>query len=261
MDDTSHVHRLPYEKVKLRLSALLRKDTDKLAFVTLSGSFNPVHIQHIRLLEAACAALQRSGWAVTAGFLSPSSDDYLKGKLSTGILSFERRKQLCVLATKTSEWLSVCPWGEFSSYRVCTRLREELERECAQILRGRSLTGVEVMGSDAAIRILDTAFDKWTTEIGGRKPWYRNRIVCCIIRPSPNINSDIEHIKRVTLPRAANLGVEVILVNTAREHLPLQAVSSTEIRELVARKDWDQLRILGWLPPQVLSALETWNRS
>jgi nicotinic acid mononucleotide adenylyltransferase len=260
MDDKSHVDQ-PYEKFKLRLLNLLDVPGAKLAFVTLSGSFNPVHVQHIRLLEIARTALQQLGWAVIGGFLSPSSDEYLAGKLSMEILSFERRRELCTLATETSDWLSVCPWSEFSSYKACVRLRKELELECAPILSGHSLTGVEVMGSDAAIRILDNAFDKWGGEVPGLQPWYEGRIVCCVIRPGPNSNSDIDYLRSVTLLRADKLGVKLILVESAEKHPPLQAVSSTEIRELIARRDWAQLRIAGWLSSQVLSTLEASNRS
>jgi nicotinic acid mononucleotide adenylyltransferase len=226
--------------------------------LVMSGSFNPVHTQHIRALEVARAALERAGWAVCGGFLAPSSDGYLTGKLNMQISSLDRRIELCGLATQESDWLSVCPWGEFSSYRACARLREQLERECAGLLKGRSLIGIEIMGSDTAIRILDTVAEEWrATEVDERRPWYRNRIVCCLIRPGPESSLEMEHILKITAPLVADIGVEIMLVDTTLEALPLEAANSTEIRELIDRGDWDVLKALRWLHPQVLSSLQT----
>jgi len=250
---------LSAEKLRLRLSSV--SQGDRLAVLVLSGSFNPVHAQHIRALEVARAALERAGWAVAGGFLAPSSDGHLMGKLNSEISSLERRIELCGLATEASDWLSVCPWGEFSSYKVCTRLREQLERECAGLLNGRSLTGIEVMGSDAAIRILDRVIDEWRAlELDERQPWYQKRIICCLIRPGPESGVEIEHILKSTAPQAADIGVEIILIDSTREALPLEAVSSTAIRELVGRGDWELLTARRWLHPKVLSSLETWVR-
>jgi nicotinic acid mononucleotide adenylyltransferase len=252
---------LSVEKLKLRLSSVLSTQPDRLAVLVMSGSFNPVHAQHIRALEVARMALERAGWAVAGGFLAPSSDAYLKDKLTSQISSLNRRIELCGLATQASDWLSVFPWGEFSSYKTCTRLREQLERECAGLLKGRSLTAIEVMGSDAAIRILDRVIEEWrASEVGERQPWYQKRIICCLIRPSPDSSAEMEHIQRITAPQAAEIGVEIIFIDATREGLPLEAVSSTEIRELVDRGHWERLRTLRWVHPKVLSLLESWAR-
>jgi hypothetical protein len=208
-------------------------------------------------LEFARAALEHAGWAVAGGFLAPSSDEYLEGKLRGKILSFSRRIELCGFATQESDWLSVCPRGEFSSYRACVRLCEQLERE---LLNGRSVAGIEVMGSDTAIRILDGVFEKWSaTEVDRGQPWYERRIVCCLVRPGPESSAEMEHIIRITAPRAADVGIQIILVDTTSEVAPLETISSTAIRELVATDDWDALRALRWLHPRVLSSLETWR--
>lgn len=247
------------EKLRPRLSSILCSQRGRLAVLVMSGSFNPVHTQHIRALEFARAALEHAGWGVAGGFLAPSSDDYLEGKPSTEILSFSRRVELCGLVTQESAWLSVCLRGEFSSYRACTRLREQLELQCAALLKGRSLTGIEVMGSDTAIRILDKVFEEWTAAEGDKgRPWYEGRTICCLVRPGPESSAEMEHILRITAPQTADIGIEIILVDTTQEAFPLEAVSSTEIRELVARGEWDKLKALRWLHPHVLRSLETW---
>jgi nicotinic acid mononucleotide adenylyltransferase len=262
IDVPSASQQLPTEKLRVRLSSILCTERDRLAVLAMSGSFNPVHTQHVRALEVARAALERVGWAVAGGFLAPTSDVYLTDKLNGQTSSLVWRIKMCGLATHESDWLSVCPWGEFSSYRACTRLREQLERECAGMLKGRSLTGIEVMGSDTAIRILDRVVEEWrATEVKGRQLWYQNRIVCCLIRPGPESTVEVEHILRITAPEAADTGVEIMLVDSTREALPLEAASSREIRALVGRGDWDMLKARQWLHPQVLSSLETWAGS
>jgi nicotinic acid mononucleotide adenylyltransferase len=247
---------LPTEKLVRRLRSLRSSRSDRLAFLSLSGSLSPVHTQHMRALEAARTALERRGWTVVAGFLAPAGDQYLKGKLASEAWPFKKRTRLCEAACGDSEWVDVCSWGEFRSYRLCKALREHLERECAE-LRGRSLSGVEVMGSDAAIRIFDANIADWdTAEPSVRDSWYSGRVVCCLVRPGPDSAREMEHIEKHTTRRVVDLGVELIVVDSKSIHPALEEVGSTEIRELLAGGDFELLRARGWLHPRVLAALE-----
>ena len=248
--------RLPTEKLARRLRSLGCSGSDRLAFLSLSGSLNPVHTQHMRALEAARTALKRRGWTVVAGFLAPAGDEFLKGKLGSEAWPLEKRTRLCEAASGDSEWVDVCSWGEFRSYRLCRALREHLERECAA-LRGRSLTGVEVMGSDAAIRIFDANIADWdAADPRVRDSWYPGRVVCCLLRPGSDSAREMAHIEKHTARRVVDLGVELIVVDPESIHPTLEDVSSTEIRELLAAGDFELLRARGWLHPQVLAALE-----
>ena len=259
MNDKPHWSEpLPIQMIRSRFSSLRGNQLDHLAVMVVSGSFNPVHTQHIRAMEAARIGLERAGWAIAGGFLAPSSDSYLQGKLNSHGLSFSRRTELCCLATQDSNWLAVCSLGEFSSYRACTRIREQVERQCAGLLEGRTLTGLEVMGSDTAIRIMDKLVEEWaTTDVGGRQPWYHSRIVCCIVRPGPESSADTDRVLKFTAARAAEIGISVILVDGALEAFPLEVVSSTDVRELLQKRDWEGLRARRWLHPEVLRSLET----
>ncbi len=257
MDKISHSDQpLPAEKFKLRLSQPAYRQADRLAVLCMSGSFDPIHTQHIRAVELSRAVLERAGWAVAGGFLAPSSDDYVQSKLKSDEWPLARRIHLCELATQESDWLSVCPWGEFSSYRLCVAIGEKLRHDCTRALKGRSLTGIEMMSSDAAIRILDKILEEWRAKhVDVRKLWYQGRIVCCVIRPGPKSGGETRYIQNVIVPGAAEIGVELIIIDAARERVSLEGISSTDIRELVARGDWDQLSVRRWLHPQVLSAL------
>jgi hypothetical protein len=207
-------------------------------------------------MEVARIALERAGWTIAGGFLAPSSDRYLQEKLNSETLSFSKRTELCRLATQDSEWLDVCSQGEFSSYRACTGIRKQVEHQCAGLLTGHTVTGLEVMGSDTAIRIMDKLVEEWATTEDKREPWYRDRTVCCIVRPGSGSSDDTEHIQRFTIPRAAEIGITVMLVDGLREGLTLEAVSSTDVRKLLQRRDWKALRARRWLPPAVLRSLE-----
>jgi nicotinic acid mononucleotide adenylyltransferase len=263
MDDVSCVHQQQLaEKLKLRLASPSYKQGGRLAFLAFSGSFNPVHSQHIRALNLARTALESSGWAVPGGFLAPSSDDYISDKLRQAVLSLDRRTKLCELATEESDWLSVIPWGEFSSFKLCKRLRRQLEHDCAALLKGRTLTGIEVMGSDAAIRIFNRVWAQWrTADEKDRTPWFRDRIVCCLLRPGPSSTDDLDNLRRIIVPQAADVGVEIIVVDTTRQDVRLEEVSSTEIRKLLDRSAWDDLKNRRWLHPNVLRTLKQWALS
>ena len=251
---------LPALKIRSRLRSLRGDRLDQLALIVMSGSFSPVHMQHIRAMEVVRLALERAGWTVVGGFLAPSSDSYLEEKLDRETSSFDRRIEWCRLATQESEWLAVCTLGEFSSYRACTRIRDQVERQCSEWLEGHSLAGLEVMGSDTTIRIIDKLIDEWaSTNAGKRESWYSGRIVCCVIRPGSTSRTDMEHILTFTAPRATEMGITVMLIDADREGLPLEAVSSTEIRELLQKNDWHGLRARSWLDPEVLRSLETTN--
>lgn len=248
---------LDTEKLSLQLG-LPHQQQDRLSFLVMSGSFNPVHTQHIRALENARAAVQTAGFVVAGGFLAPSSDGYTAKKVQTGSLSIAERTELCGLATKESDWLGVCSYGEFSSYRVCAQIGREIERRCAQRLAGRFLTGIEVLGSDALIRILDRVLAEWrATPLMQRRPRYRERIICCIVRPGSESESETDYISRTLMPQAAEIGIIIMLVDPRKYGLPLADVSSTKIRELIRSHSWDVLEAHQWLHPEVLSALRS----
>jgi hypothetical protein len=210
----------------------------------------------MRALEAARTELMRRGWTVLGGFLAPAGDEFIKKKLGIKGWSLAKRMRLCQIVSGEPEWVDVCSWGEFRSYRLCSMLREHLMRECAA-LRGRILTGIEVMGSDTAIRILDRTIADWdAADPGARDFWYKDRVICCVPRPGQNLPVEISHIEKHTARRAMDdLGVELIVIDPGSIFPPLESVSSTEIRQLLAVGDFETLRARGWLHPRVLAAL------
>ncbi|HKO41936.1 MAG TPA: hypothetical protein VJU84_01495 [Pyrinomonadaceae bacterium] len=226
----------------------------KLAFLLLSGSFNPVHTQHVRSLVVTRKYLEIIGWAVVGGFLAPSSDTQVQQKLAADGLSLKERIALCRLAVDGLDWLSVCVKGEFSSNWACRGVRSELERACGDILRGRRLTGVEIMGSDTVVRIFDKILMEHSS--GTRGSAQQGRTVCCLLRPGPDKAAQRKHIESVLIPGSSELGVKLMIVEPTSSDPPLEQISSSAIRELVSKGEWESLRSKGWLAPSVLEALQ-----
>jgi nicotinic acid mononucleotide adenylyltransferase len=243
-------------KVATALTTSVAHKAKRLAFLVLPGSFTPVHSQHLRALEIARDVMTNLRWHVIGGFLAPSDDDYVRRKLGNETWSLEKRLELSRLATDDSPWLEVAPWGEFSSYRVTTRLLQAIESDFRKELQGRSVIGVEVMGSDTAIRILGKLLSEWESRGNvTEQPWYHKRHVCCLVRPGSNSSAEIEHLKTAIQPRVKAMGIEVIMASDESAN-PLLEVSSHEIRSAIARQCWDQLSASGWLSPRVLYRLQ-----
>ena len=145
---------VPAQKLSSRLNSFPQRHLEQSALLVMSGSFNPVHTQHTRAMEVARLALERAGWTIVGGVLAPSDDSYVQTKTNKHALSFQRRIELCRLATEHADWLFVSSVGDFRTYRVCTTIREQVQQEFAEALQGRTIMGVEVMGSDTAIRLM-----------------------------------------------------------------------------------------------------------
>jgi hypothetical protein len=247
----------PVSKLNAALAVSAGCRREKLAFLVLSGSFNPVHSQHLRALEIGREVLTNLGWYVIGGFLAASDDNYVRRKLGGAAWPLAKRLELCRLATVDLPWVEVVPWGEFSSYRVTSRLRQVVERDCLEELRGRTVIGVEVMGSDAAVRILGKLLQGLPSHDNATAyRWYHERFVCCLVRPGPNARSEIQQIRTRIQPKAAAMGIKVIVSDDESANL-LREVSSREILRAVAMRQWDQLHESGWLTSSVLSRLQS----
>ena len=229
--------------------------TAPLAFLTLSGSFNPVHAEHLQVLEVARDAITRLGTAVVGGFLALSDDDYVRGKLAGNAWPLARRRELCRLAVADSTWIDLSPWVESSSYRACEQLGRSIQADCRGLLAGRSVVGIECMGSDTVERILERLLAEWDSRSDpDSPPWYRGRRVCCLLRPGLDSAARIERIRTDLGPRALALGLRIILVDEAGA-MPLRPVSSRAIRDAIDAGRWSELQAAGWLAPPVFERI------
>lgn len=233
---------------------------ERLAFLVLPGSFNPVHTQHLRALEIARHVMLDAGWYVIGGFLAPSDDQYVRSKIGSNAWPLSRRLELCRLATDDSPWVGVTPWAEFGSFRAARRLQDAIESGFRDGLRARRLEGVVVMGSDTALRILRSVLREWkvsthdsTTPSREKAQW-----VCCLPRPGGNGTAEIQEITGTIEPHLDPLGIRIVVGSDCAS--PLLDVSSQAIRNAIERREWDKLRDHGWLDPRVLDRLRSADR-
>ena len=75
-----------------------------------TGSLNPVHRSHISNLIRTKQYLERvHHFNVIGGYLSPTHDEYVRGKLASECISGQHRSQMCQLAIEEAceqNWLS-----------------------------------------------------------------------------------------------------------------------------------------------------------
>jgi nicotinic acid mononucleotide adenylyltransferase len=239
-------------KVRQKMRAH-RRDGKPLAFLVLSGSFNPVHNQHIASFHVARTEIEGRGYIVIAGFLAPSSDAHVEGKLSEPGPRLMERMTLCRLATEHGDWLHVCANAEFSSNTACRRIKSELQQGSADLSDDECIVGIEIMGSDTVVRLIPKVLAQMKTD--DNVAWQRGRIVCCLLRGGSNSSSIRRQIETVLAPAVADWAIQLILIEPAYQFEGLESLSSTLIREHIAAGNWETLRSLGWLPEPVLNAL------
>jgi len=73
---------------------------------------NPIHKQHYNNFEIAKRELESrlSEVKVIAGYISPSQDHYVLGKLGKHAISIDKRIEMCKLAVNESNWIDVDLW-------------------------------------------------------------------------------------------------------------------------------------------------------
>eukprot|EP01065_Artemidia_motanka_P053545 TRINITY_DN9961_c0_g2_i1.p1 TRINITY_DN9961_c0_g2~~TRINITY_DN9961_c0_g2_i1.p1 ORF type:complete len:911 (+),score=430.94 TRINITY_DN9961_c0_g2_i1:81-2813(+) len=185
----------PLQKVQARMQEAVES---KRCVLFSTGRMNPVHLGVVHMFERAKARLEKLGWDVVGGFVSPTHGDYLTrsaihypaGDASAVVFNSQVRLQCVELTVADSDWIDVGRWEcqqlTFVDFpQVCDALVQHLaahglgdvevmylcgldhfERSCAKgVKRGRLAGGgchpVVVVSRD-----------------GGRVPRERDGLVC-----------------------------------------------------------------------------------
>ena len=82
---------------------------EKPVVLLTTGGFDPIHDGHLYMMDFAKKTLEKNGYNVVGGYLSPSHESYVSTKPYYKINAFERL-DLCQECVKDSDWLMIDPW-------------------------------------------------------------------------------------------------------------------------------------------------------
>ncbi len=86
-------------------------ETKKNIVLLLNGCFNPIHNNHIRLLELAREHLNSlNNYHIIGGYISPTHDAGIQRKLSVLLTTWQDRLEMCRLAVHDSSWIMIDDW-------------------------------------------------------------------------------------------------------------------------------------------------------
>jgi cytidyltransferase-like protein len=86
------------------------KNSKKLYVLLSTGSFNPIHEGHVKMLELAAKKLEENNKEVIGGFLSPSHDSYVFTKDERFQISASQRLLLCEKLINKHDLLATDKW-------------------------------------------------------------------------------------------------------------------------------------------------------
>jgi len=93
-------YKLPTQKIK-------KQNQSKTPVILVAcGSFSPITIMHLRLMEMCRDYFDSNGYEVIGGYLSPVGDAYQK----KGLVNAVDRFNMAILATQDSDWIMVDTW-------------------------------------------------------------------------------------------------------------------------------------------------------
>lgn len=201
----------PLEWLKARIDQANAECPEKLKVVLLiTGSMCPVHRMHLTALKVAGDHLESHyNYHVLGGFISPSNDKYVYGKLGDKAIPFVDRLNMCKLAVDELEFrypVVVDSWeGSIPEFINFNYVRDHLSIAIRDRFPGEKILVLYVDGTDHFIKC-------------GLKGWYK---VATVMRPS---NRENEVVPVTNLERHI-----YVCADTAGED-----VSSTMIRERIS---------------------------
>jgi nicotinic acid mononucleotide adenylyltransferase len=103
----------PVDKIINNLNKI--KNNEKPNIVLLStGGFSPIHKRHIEIMKIAKRKMEKKGFNVIGGYISPSHDNYVSKKNNgKAELNIEKRVFLIEKIIEDSNWLSVDKWESY----------------------------------------------------------------------------------------------------------------------------------------------------
>jgi len=209
------------------------RSNKKKVFLLLGGSFNPVHKEHIEILEIAKRHCEkRLNNFVVAGFLGVSSANHVKRKLGLGnAITLNHRNKMCDLAVEKSDWISVCHFGWPNATRIGSRLQRSIWKKDKDI----KIDFLCVMGSDIFGNVMPGE--------RGFAPYHKGLMnYICVNRDHSKVFEAVKKLKD---------NHETFHFT---EESTIGSVSSTKVRELLQAGHYEELQ--KYLDPKVIVYLK-----
>jgi len=262
---------LPLEKAKFSLEGSTcpasASGTRTAAFLVMAGAFDPVRKAHMAALESARRAVEKlTGLPVVVAFIAPWSDEEVLARRSassgqdeepSSVRPLEQRCRLCSLASASSAWIEVCPWGWTNALRTCDRIAKQLSDRLCWVGGHWDFQAWWVVGNEGLLQEHLRLPPRWGLQFcdlpvvsvaaAGISQLVMHAAATKVERSS--LGKKIAEIRRrrFTSPQAALL--------VSAEHC--EAASSSEIRSLVASEAWDKLAGVGVLSEAVVESLQS----
>lgn len=168
---TEDVDVLKTTKVLCTPLSFLKPPTGNPCVLLTTGSFCPLHLGHVDMMEKAKEHLEKNGYNVIGGFISPGHDEYISAKVKEKSIPIHYRIRTINEMVKDHDWLSVDPWeGLFCKVAVnFTDVYTRLEAYISEHLK-KDVPIFFVSGGDNA-RFALTFMKKGNCVIVNRPPY------------------------------------------------------------------------------------------
>ena len=112
------------EKLEKKVKEAIEKGFEYASILLLSGSLNPPHHSHLKMFEIAKTEMNKKlkKAPVVFGYLSPSSDSYVKSKLQSEAYHLNSRLEMCSIVSSQTDWIDVLHWGHANSNYIAERM-------------------------------------------------------------------------------------------------------------------------------------------
>jgi nicotinic acid mononucleotide adenylyltransferase len=107
----------PFQNVIDGLKIVPKDNQKPFAVLLTTGCFAPVHNGHFDMMEQAKITVEKAGYHVLGGYMSPSHDSYVNTKENGNLrMNIMKRIQLLELAAQDHPWINIDPWeGVYNS--------------------------------------------------------------------------------------------------------------------------------------------------
>jgi nicotinate (nicotinamide) nucleotide adenylyltransferase len=188
--------------------------------LVLNGCFNPIHRNHVHLLEVAKAHLiTLNDYHVLGGYVSPTHDAGIERKLSVLHATWQDRLEMCRLAVKDSSWIMIDDWQISREKNHGAQQSKQHLMDCLRQLYS-SLQIISICGGDALPKFMAT---------------FKRELVVCII------NRSIDQFEFDPWFQSASIKPYHRNIIVIYDHQTTRSMSSTSIRQRISQNLYESL--------------------